>query len=355
MANAKQMTLDGFDATSLSGSPIRVHHTDVADFVKVDLARMTVHVKKRPKKEGEAPVDSVTGASRFKLSRKQHMRFKGAKNTTTNEAPTLDDLANAAMARPPTKCQLIDTCSSGQSSMARFVAIFVPPDSVHDANSWICECTRNNTHASIVTDHRAGDDICSQCGTTRKSGPANGFQDNFYSGNYNNIRKPSVYRRINHFMEWVHHIQGQNSKVSRDIIEQVRTEIDKYRISKNDISVQFIRGILKKLKLNHYYEHMYYIYSQITGAELVRLSDDLVKKMTEMFHEVQDAFVKTRPQGRKNFLSYSYVIHKFCILLNRSELVVFFPLLKSREKLIEQDRIWKTICGELNWEFTASI
>jgi hypothetical protein len=31
------------------------------------------------------------------------------------------------------------------------------------------------------------------------------------------------------------------------------------------------------------------------------------------------------------------------------------PLLKDREKLIEQDTIWSKICLELNWEFIPTI
>jgi hypothetical protein len=30
-------------------------------------------------------------------------------------------------------------------------------------------------------------------------------------------------------------------------------------------------------------------------------------------------------------------------------------MLKDREKLIEQDIIWKKICKELDWEFIATI
>ena len=36
------------------------------------------------------------------------------------------------------------------------------------------------------------------------------------------------------------------------------------------------------------------------------------------------------------------------------EFLVCFPLLKSREKLHQQDIIWKQICDDLNWEFIKS-
>ena len=33
----------------------------------------------------------------------------------------------------------------------------------------------------------------------------------------------------------------------------------------------------------------------------------------------------------------------------------YFPLLKSREKLQQQDFIWKKICNDLEWEYIPSI
>ena len=38
-----------------------------------------------------------------------------------------------------------------------------------------------------------------------------------------------------------------------------------------------------------------------------------------------------------------------------SQYLIYFPLLKSREKLFEQEKIWKNICKELNWEFKPCI
>jgi len=43
-------------------------------------------------------------------------------------------------------------------------------------------------------------------------------------------------------------------------------------------------------------------------------------------------------------LSYSYVLYKFCELLSEDKYLKYFPLLKSKEKLYQQDVIWKKIC-----------
>jgi len=48
-------------------------------------------------------------------------------------------------------------------------------------------------------------------------------------------------------------------------------------------------------------------------------------------------------------------VYKLCELLDQQQFLPFFPMLKDREKRIEQDEIWKKICSELNWEFIPTI
>jgi len=74
-----------------------------------------------------------------------------------------------------------------------------------------------------------------------------------------------------------------------------------------------------------------------------------------MFKMIQSPFEKHCPPTRKNFLSYSYTLYKLCELIGRKDLLPLFSLLKSREKLFSQDKIWKNICIELNWTFIQSL
>ena len=57
-----------------------------------------------------------------------------------------------------------------------------------------------------------------------------------------------------------------------------------------------------------------------------------------------------KPPGRKNFLSYPYILFKFSELLELDELLNYFPMLKPT-KLMEQDVIWAKFCKHLKWEF----
>jgi hypothetical protein len=74
-----------------------------------------------------------------------------------------------------------------------------------------------------------------------------------------------------------------------------------------------------------------------------------------MFCLIQGPFLRFSPLQRKNFLSYSFCLHKMMQLLDRDEYLESFPLLKSREKLHQQDVIWQKICEDLGWDFIPSL
>lgn len=165
------------------------------------------------------------------------------------------------------------------------------------------------------------------------------------------------YKRVNHFNEWVSQIQGKEStEIPEEIFEKILSEIKKEQIKDTlKLSYNKMREILKKLKFNKYYEHIYYIIYRLNGISPPNFSPELEEKLRNMFKEIQGPFLKHCPDKRKNFLSYSYVLFKFCQLLEKDEYLKHFSLLKSREKLHVQDQIWRKICLEVRWEFIQSI
>jgi hypothetical protein len=116
-----------------------------------------------------------------------------------------------------------------------------------------------------------------------------------------------------------------------------------------------MKKILKKLALHQYYEHTTYIISKLSKIPPPTISRDTEEKIRLMFRQIQPIFEKHRPKNRTNFLSYSYILHKIFELLELDDYVQYFPLLKSREKLKQQDKIWELICNDLGWDFYPSI
>ena len=141
-----------------------------------------------------------------------------------------------------------------------------------------------------------------------------------------------------------------------EIIELIKLELKKNRIKIIDYTqIDKIKKILKKLKLNDYYEHIAYIISKITGKHAPCINRETEETLKKMFDKIQEPFERHCPKDRINFLSYSYVLHKFFQLLGFDEFVLSFPLLKSRQKLRIQDEIWKKICADCGWEFYPSV
>tara|TARA_B110000208_G_C11766968_1_gene429004 strand:+ start:842 stop:2065 length:1224 start_codon:yes stop_codon:yes gene_type:complete len=166
-----------------------------------------------------------------------------------------------------------------------------------------------------------------------------------------------AYKRINHFNEILAQFQGKEStEIPQEIYDNLINEIKKERIKNMALlNDKKIKEYLKKLKLNKYYEHIPHIINRLCGLPPPVLSPEIEEKLRVMFKEIQIPFREVCPNNRKNFLSYYYVLHKFVELLSIGELKSSFPLLKSREKLHEQDKIWKKICNILKWEFVRSI
>lgn len=166
-----------------------------------------------------------------------------------------------------------------------------------------------------------------------------------------------AYKRINHFNEWLAQFQAKEStEIPTEVYDAILVELKKERIMDfRTLKQSKIREILKKLKYNKYYEHVPHIINRLNGQNAPVMSREIEEKLRYMFKEIQPAFQKHCPKDRSNFLSYSYVLYKFCELLELDEYLACFPLLKNRDKLYVQDKIWEKICEELSWQFIRSI
>jgi len=166
-----------------------------------------------------------------------------------------------------------------------------------------------------------------------------------------------AYKRINHFNEWLAQFQAKESTdIPQDVYDNIIIELKKERIvNMSELTPLKLREILKKLKKNKYYEHIPHIINKLNGIPPPVMSRQTEEELRRMFKEIQLPFHKYCPANRKNFLSYSYVLHKFVQLLELDVFLPCFMLLKSREKLHQQDQIWKQICAHLKWQYIPSI
>ena len=164
-----------------------------------------------------------------------------------------------------------------------------------------------------------------------------------------------AYKRINHFKEILSQFQGkETTQIPPDVIENIKLQIKKERIELSEISNIKTKEILKKLGYNKYYEHIPFIKDKL-GIKPPIMSSELEETLCNLFIELQSPYSKFCPDDRVNFLNYYYTAYKLCELLGETQYLEHFPMLKDKEKRVEQDNIWKKICAELNWEFIPTI
>ena len=166
-----------------------------------------------------------------------------------------------------------------------------------------------------------------------------------------------AYKRINHFNEWLAQFQAKESTdIPKSVYKLIKKELNKEpHLNINNLKVNKIRDILKKLGLNKYYEHVPHIINRLSGKPAPIINRNTEEKLRMMFKEIQTPWINHCPNKRSNFLSYSYVLFKCLQLLEMDTLLKHFSLLKSREKLAEQDKIWKQICNDLKWQYIKTI
>ena len=164
-----------------------------------------------------------------------------------------------------------------------------------------------------------------------------------------------AYKRINHFREIIAQFQAkETTQIPKEVMDNIKAQIKKERIAITDIDNIKAKDLLKKLGYNKYYEHIPFIKDKL-GIRPPIMTPELETKLCNLFMDIQQPYAKFCPDDRVNFLNYYYTVYKLCELLEETQFLPFFPMLKDREKRIEQDEIWKKICGELNWEFITTL
>jgi hypothetical protein len=222
--------------------------------------------------------------------------------------------------------------------------------SVDDRESLTCsECG-----ADRIIDKKSALAICNVCGIVEN------YQDCELFAEFSDeieVLSPFSYRRSNHFKEWISMLLARESSSPPDyVIDALLAELKKNKIyDKKQITPERIREYLRRLGLNKQYEHIPLIIHKICGTTPPKISRELENELMRLFEEIQAPFEKHKPPGRKNFLSYSYCIYKFCQLLGQDHLLPSLTLLKSREKLHSMDKVWEKICIENGYQYYASI
>ncbi len=177
-------------------------------------------------------------------------------------------------------------------------------------------------------------------------------------------RPQFTYDKRSHLEDWLRRFQNKEARaIPQDVLDKVILEAKKERINDlNALTEEKVKRYLKKLNLNDYYDNVIGIINRLNGRPPFTLTQEIEEKIKKMFQQIQEPYEKFKPPSRKNFLSYSYTLCKFFQILNLHEFARYFPLLKSNDKLRQQDDIFKKIVGHMSeidkttkWVFYPSV
>jgi hypothetical protein len=181
-----------------------------------------------------------------------------------------------------------------------------------------------------------------------------------------NEKPKSPYKTINHLIERLNQFQAkQTTIIPQQIYQLIDVEMKKMLIVIEEVTPTTIKKILKKYRLNLYYEHNYLIFSHVTNTPPPSLTRDEEDEIKKMFRKTEVPFKKHKLLHMSNYLNYSYVLHKLFLIIGAmsnndgvkermKNNAKYFGLLKSRDKLRTQDLIWKNICKDLDWPYHPS-
>jgi hypothetical protein len=205
--------------------------------------------------------------------------------------------------------------------------------------------------------------VCNECGYS-----VSGFEESLepsYKELQEYMYKPQfTYQKETHLDDHLRRLQAKENKIiSQEILDKIILEANKQKITNlNMLTESMVKKFLKKLNLNEYYDNVITIINKLNARPPVILTTEIENKIKIMFRQIQEPFNRHKPSIRKNFLSYSYILFQFFKILGLQEFTEYFPLLKSADKLRQQDEIFKKIVQDMakidksvNWVFYPTI
>ena len=179
-----------------------------------------------------------------------------------------------------------------------------------------------------------------------------------YVASYNHtmqlLRRKCIYKRSDNFKVILNQFfYGGQRVVPDDIMETIRGEIHDgtnilypYEIP---LTIPILECILKRNELTMYKDSIYFIYFKLSGGSFPHITTKEYNTILNMFNVVSSIYDKYKPNDRKSFLNYSFVLRKLLIMLGKVEYAKYIPQLKTHSKQKELERVWELIIKDREW------
>ena len=191
-----------------------------------------------------------------------------------------------------------------------------------------------------IVDYQKSTLVCMKCGLCEYY-PV-------YAISYNHTMQPfrrkCVYKRSDNFKVILNQfIYGGKKYIPDDVMEAIRGEIhDGTNILYNytiPVTIPILECILKRKKLTIYKDSIYFIFFKLSGKSFPHITTKEYNLVLNVLNVVSSIYNKYKPNGRKSFLNYSFVLKKILIMLGKVGYAKYIPPLKTRSKQNELERV----------------
>ena len=201
-----------------------------------------------------------------------------------------------------------------------------------------------------IVDYESSTLVCTKCGLCEYY-PV-------YVASYNHTMQPSrmkcIYKRSDNFNVILNHFFcGGKRVVPDDIMKMIRDEIHDgtnifypYEIP---LTIPILECMLKRNELSMYKDSIYFIYFKLSGGSFPHITTKEYNTILNTINVISSIYDKYKPNDRKSFLSYSFVLKKLLIMQGKVEYAKCIPQLKTHSKQKELEPVWELITKNREW------
>jgi hypothetical protein len=194
--------------------------------------------------------------------------------------------------------------------------------------------------------------VCPLCGFAMKHfASVASYQENARI----NIAQRYVYDKRAHFGDSIKKFQAnQNTTISEKVYSDLWDKINIHELPIDKLTKDHLYEFLKLTGHSDHYEDVTLIFCELTGKTAPNISH-LEQQLYTLFDQIDPVYEQVKPPERVNFLNGQFVLFKLLQKLKYPCREEDFYILKTRDKMLEHDQIWKKICEELNWQFISTV
>ena len=166
-------------------------------------------------------------------------------------------------------------------------------------------------------------------------------------------RRKCIYKRSDNFKVILSQFfYGGKKLLPDDVMETIRDEVYTIKLMypyEIPLTIPILECILKRNELTMYKDSIYSVYFKLSGGSFPYITTKEYNTILNAFNIISSIYDKYKPNDRKSFLNYSFVLKKLLIILGKVEYAKCIPQLKTHSKLKELERVWELITKHREW------